>query len=103
MKVVAVNGSPKANGNTAYALNVVLEAIKAQGIAAEMITLGSKNYRPCIGCGACGKNRNRQCAFSDDGANTIFEAMFAADGILLGSPVYFAGMTGNMKAFLDRG
>lgn len=102
MKVVAVNGSPNEQGNTAIALGAVTDALESQGIETRTFCLGKSNIRACIGCRQCFKLKNKKCVFDDDGANEIIAAMAEADGILLASPTYFAGISGNMKGFLDR-
>ncbi len=102
MKVVAINGSAKANGNTAQAIAIVAEELKAQGIETEILTIGTAPVRGCIGCGACRKSQNNQCAFDDDITNAYIKKMMEADGILLASPTHYAGITGSMKSFLDR-
>lgn len=102
MKVVAFNGSPRANGNTAYALNVVGEELKKEGIEFEVIHVGNKTIRGCIACMGCVKNQNERCVIANDEVNDWIQKMKEADGILLGSPVYYAGIPGTMKSFLDR-
>lgn len=102
MKVVAVNGSPKSNGNTAQAIDVAAKELEARGIETEILTIGIQPVRGCIGCGACGRNKNGRCVFDDDITNGFIEKMRGADGILLGSPTHYAGITGSMKSFLDR-
>ncbi len=102
MKVLAINGSPKKDGNTAHALNLVLEEVAAAGIETEILHLGAKPIRGCIGCGKCAEKQNERCIFDDDIVNEGIQKMKAADGIILGSPVYFAGLSGSLKSFLDR-
>lgn len=103
MKVVAINGSPKKEGNTAQALKVLLGEVEEKGIETELITIGHKDIRGCIGCGRCRDAQNGTCvAFSGDTVNEVFPKLAAADAIVLGSPTYFAGVNGTMKAFLDR-
>ncbi len=102
MKVIAINGSPKAEGNTFHALNTVLTELNNQGIETEIIHVGNKSIRGCMGCGQCVKNMNEKCALSDDIVNDSIQKLKEADGILLGSPVYYAGVNGTMKSFLDR-
>ena len=99
MLVLAINGSPKPNGNTAQALNAALEPISRAGIQTCLKTVGGLNVRGCTGCGAC--RRGAACAL-DDGAGEIFELMRAADGLIIGSPVYYGGITGQLKCLLDR-
>ena len=102
MKVLAINGSPKTHGNTAFALELVLQEIRNEGIDAELITIGQKDIRGCIGCGQCGEKKNGRCCAFDDTVNALLPKLVEADGIVLGSPVYFAGINGTLKAFLDR-
>lgn len=101
MKVLMVNGSPKKQGVTKKSLLVVAERLEAAGVEVEWFELGNKPVRGCIGCGGCGKNGGR-CVFADDGANDLIEAILAADGVIVGSPVYFAGANGALLALLDR-
>ena len=102
MKVVAINGSPKRNGNTALALDAISEVLEAEGIRAERMDVGGERLHGCSGCGACRQKANRKCRLDDDGLNDRLETLFAADGIILGSPVYYAGINGALKSFLDR-
>ena len=101
MKVLLVNGSPKANGNTARALAEVAEQLNAEGIDTEAFQLGAKPIRDCIGCGQCGKLGGR-CTFDDDVVNELIAAAEQADGFVFGSPVYYAAPNGALCAFLDR-
>lgn len=102
MKVVAINGSPNKNGNTAFAIESVARELKAAGIEVEVLQVGSENIRGCTACGGCIRNRNEKCVVANDNVNEYIQKMKAADGILLCSPVYFSGIAGTMKAFLDR-
>lgn len=102
MKVVAINGSPKSNGNTALGLAKVMDALEAEGIQTERIDIGGRAIHGCVACGGCGKNKNRKCVLDDDGVNEWLEPIFTADGVLLGSPVYYAGVNGALKSMLDR-
>lgn len=102
MKVVAFNGSPKPNGNTFHALQLVCAELEKQGIETEIITVGNKKISGCLACNKCVKNRDEQCSVKSDPVNEWIRKMKDADGILLGSPVHFASMSGNMKSFLDR-
>jgi len=101
MKVVMINGS-KPNGNTAFALSTVAKVLNGQGIQTEQFDIGRDPVHGCIGCGVCAKQQNRQCRFTDDILNSWLPAMFEADGLLIGSPVYYAGINGALKACLDR-
>lgn len=100
MKVIAINGSPRADGNTAYAISLVLEQLEKEGIETEVIQVGNKAIRGCIGCGGC--SRDGHCVFQDDQVNEWADKMAAADGLLIGTPVYYAGINGTLKSFLDR-
>ena len=103
MKVVAINGSPHAEGNTYHALRLVLTELENQGIETEMIHIGVKPLHSCMACGACYKRKDGTCALGDaDGMNEWVEKIKKADGILLGSPVHFSGISGAMKCFCDR-
>lgn len=102
MKVVAFNGSPKENGNTAAALKLVAAELEKGGITVEIVHLGKEIIRGCIACGACVKSRNERCIIESDNVNDYIQLMKGADGILFGSPVHFASMGGTMKSFLDR-
>lgn len=102
MNVVAFNGSPRKDGNTAMLIRTVLAAVDAHGIATEMVQVGGKSIRGCIACYRCIENKDRRCAVDKDMLNDCVDRMIAADGIILGSPVYFAGMTPEIKALIDR-
>lgn len=101
MNVIAINGSPKAEGNTYHALKTVTEELEKQGISTEIIHVGNKKIQGCIACGWCQQNKNERCVI-DDEVNEIIQKMKKADGIIIGSPVYFASIAGTMKSFLDR-
>lgn len=101
MKVLGINGSARRNGNTAMIMNIVLDELHKCGIKTELIQLADSMIQPCKGCFACRGNGN--CIFKNDPFADIFEKMVQADGILLGSPVYSADVSANMKAFLERG
>lgn len=102
MKVVAFNGSPTKEGNTYHALMTVCRELEAQGIETELVQVGSAPVRGCVSCRMCGKNRDEKCVLPDDGVNGYIQKMKEADGILLGSPVHYSGISGTMKCFLDR-
>lgn len=99
MKVLLINGSPKAKGNTAFALNQMADVFADHGIETEIIHVGSQNIRGCTGCGSCFKTG--KCVI-DDMVNEFAPKFEAADGIVLGSPVYYASANGTLVAFLDR-
>jgi len=102
LKVVAINGSARADGNTAALLRRALEEIGRAGIETELIQLAGKDVRPCQACYRCAALKNRRCGITDDAVNDCIAAMDSADGILLGSPTYFADVTGHMKSLIDR-
>jgi multimeric flavodoxin WrbA len=102
MKVIAFNGSPRRNGNTNRALQVVLEELTGEGIDTELVQMGSEDIAPCQACGVCGQKKDRKCKRKDDKVNEWVEKIAAADGIVIGSPVYFGSMNAQTKAFIDR-
>lgn len=102
MKVVAFNGSPNTKGNTYHALKLVCDELEKEGIETEIICIGNKRISGCLACNGCVKNKNEQCIINGDDVNLWIQSMKEADGILLGSPVHYASMSGNMKSFLDR-
>ena len=99
MKVIAINGSPKSKGNTYLALKTVCDELTNQNIETEIIHIGNMNIQGCIACNKCSEG---QCIFSDDKLREIFDKIHHADGLILGSPVYYSGIAGTMKCFLDR-
>ncbi len=102
MKVTAFNGSARKDSNTAIMLNVALEALNKQGIETELYQLAGKQIRGCIACYKCMENKDQRCAVKKDVANECIEKMLASDGLLLGSPTYFADVSTEMKALIDR-
>jgi multimeric flavodoxin WrbA len=102
MKVIAFNGSPRKNGNTNRALEVVLEELAAEGFETELVQMGSEEVAPCQACGECGRKKDRRCKREEDKVNEWIERMAEADGIIIGSPVYFGSMSAQTKAFIDR-
>ena len=102
LKVVAVNGSPRADGNTAMLVEATLEPLRAAGIECEQIQLAGKTVGGCTACAVCRKVADRRCHGRDDFGNEVIEALDSADGILLASPVYFADITPELKAIIDR-
>ena len=99
MKALLINGSPHANGCTASALGVVAKELQDNGIEAEIAHVGNKNIRGCIACFKC--KETGRCVF-DDMVNELAPKFEEADALVIGSPVYYAGMTGTMNSFLDR-
>jgi multimeric flavodoxin WrbA len=102
MKVIALNGSPHKNGNTAYALQVAGKALQEEGIDFEVVEIGGNHIRGCIACNKCSDNEDGKCGITTDILNETLLRMKEADGIILASPVYYSGIAGTMKCFLDR-
>ena len=100
MKVFAINGSPRKEGNTAHMLNTVLTACKKAGYETEIYQAGGRPVMGCLACGGCGKDIGR-CT-TDDWVNEVYQKMKAADAILIGSPTYFSDLTAETKAVIDR-
>jgi multimeric flavodoxin WrbA len=102
MKVLAINGSARKDGNTAMLVNLALEEIKAQGIETEMVQLSGVPLRGCVACYQCFEKKDKRCAVTGDAMNGYIEKMVEADGIILASPTYFADITAELKALIDR-
>jgi len=102
MKVIAFNGSARKDGNTSILLNMVSEELKAEGIETEIYALAGKPIQGCIACYKCFENKNKRCAVEKDIINECIQKMIEADGILLGSPTYFADVSAGMKALIER-
>ena len=102
MKALAINGSPHKDGNTAFALQQIGDSLKEEGIDFEMAHIGHKAVHGCIACNKCAHSANGKCASFDDAVNEVLPLMRDADALLLGAPVYYAGIAGTMKCFLDR-
>jgi multimeric flavodoxin WrbA len=102
LKVVAFNGSPRKDGNTAILLRRVLSMLEAEGVETELIQLGGQQIHGCMACGTCRKIQNRECKIVNDPVNGFIAKMAEADGIILGSPTYFSMMTPELKALIDR-
>ncbi|MDU2065394.1 MAG: flavodoxin family protein [Sporomusaceae bacterium] len=102
MKVLGINGSARRNGNTAILLNKVFAELQQAGIETEMLQLGGEGIQGCMACYGCVNSRDQKCVITEDIVNISLQKMMAADGIILGSPTYFADVTSDMKAFIDR-
>ena len=102
MKVIAFNGSARKEGNTAILLNLVLDELKAEGIETELYSLAGKPVQGCIACFKCFEKKNKRCNVEKDIINECIQKMVEADGILLGSPTYFADVSASMKALIER-
>jgi multimeric flavodoxin WrbA len=102
MKVVAFNGSPRKDGNTNSLIRRALAALEAEGIETELVQLAGQQIHGCTACGTCRKIQNKECKIVNDNVNLYIKKMAEADGIILGSPTYFAMMTPELKALCDR-
>ncbi len=102
MKVLGFNGSPRKDGNTGILIHKVFQELEKEGIETELVQLSHKTIHGCIACYKCLKNKDQRCAVNDDAANDYIEKMSQAQGIVLGSPVYFMDVTPEIKALIDR-
>lgn len=100
VKVLILNGSPKADGCTATALNEMIETFHGEGVGTELIHVGNKAIRGCVSCGFCSKNG--RCVFDDDLVNEVAAKFEEADGLVVGSPVYYGSPNGSILSFMDR-
>lgn len=102
MTVLLINGSPHERGNTYQALNEAALALNEQGIETDIVWIGTKPLRGCIACGTCTVKGNGHCVFNDDLCNMVIDKMNAADGLIVGSPVYYGTPTGNILNLVHR-
>jgi multimeric flavodoxin WrbA len=102
MKVLLINGSPKVNGCTYTALCEVVKELEKENIETEIFHVGNKPIRGCMACNGCSKDDSGKCVFNDDTVNIALEKAKAADGFIFGSPVHYAGASGQITSFLDR-
>ncbi len=102
MKVLLINGSARQNGNTFLALNEIANQLKCEGIDSEIVQIGAKAVRGCIGCGQCSVKGNNRCVFDDDICNHISEKMAECDALVVGSPVYYGQPNGTVLSLLQR-
>ena len=102
MKVTAFNGSARKDGNTAIMIRAAFVELEKAGIETELIQLAGKNIRGCTACGKCFDNKNKKCVVDNDIVNMCIAKMLDSDGIILGSPTYFADVSTEMKALIDR-
>ena len=100
MKVIAFNGSPNSNGVSAHGVSIIAAELKKEGIETEIIQIGNLKIQGCLACRKC--RELGRCVIADDPVNECFEKMQKADGIILASPVYYGGIAGTYKSFLDR-
>jgi multimeric flavodoxin WrbA len=101
MKVIAINGSPRRDGNTAILIKEVFKILESHGIETEMIQLGNKLVHGCTACMKCKDIQDGKCHIKNDHLNLCLQKMVEADGIIIGSPVYFADVTTEIKALID--
>ena len=101
MKVVAFNGSPRREGNTRLLIESVFSVLEKEGIETELVQLGNKKVHGCTACAICKEITDRKCHIKNDYLNFCIEKMVEADGIIIGSPVYFADVTTEVKALID--
>lgn len=102
MKVVVFNGSPRNEGVTHKCLNIVMDELKSAGIEVDYNWIGMDKLQGCISCYKCAQNRDKKCAVKTDKLNDYLEKMLGADGIILGSPTFFADTSARMKALIER-
>ncbi|MDD4280924.1 MAG: flavodoxin family protein [Candidatus Methanofastidiosa archaeon] len=102
MKVVAFNGSPRWEGNTDRLIRKVLSVLEAEGIETEIVHIGGRDIHGCTACMRCREMRNERCKLETDKINEYIQLMKRADGIIIGSPTYFADITPETKALIDR-
>jgi multimeric flavodoxin WrbA len=102
MKVMGFNGSARKDGNTSLLIQKVFDELGAEGIETKLVNLGPKSVRGCMACMKCHENKDGHCVQNKDDLNDWLDEMKAADGIILGTPVYFADLSGQIKCFMDR-
>ncbi len=102
MKVIAFNGSARKDGNTAILINQVFSELAKQDIETEMMQLSGQKIKGCIACYKCFENKDQRCSVKKDIVNDCIEKMLQADGIILASPTYFADVSAELKALIDR-
>ena len=102
MKVVAINGSPRKKGNTFFSLMKVMEILKLEGIDTELVQLSGKNLHGCVACYRCMDKKDGKCYGVKDDMQGVIDKITKADGVLIGSPVYFGSVSTEVKALIDR-
>ena len=101
MKILGINGSPRKNGNTRILIEKAMEPLREAGFETAIFQLGGKQVHGCTACGKCREIQDKQCRIKNDVLNKCITEMLKADAIILGSPVYFADVTTEMKALID--
>jgi multimeric flavodoxin WrbA len=102
MKAVAINGSPRPGGNTEVLLKKVLEPLAGAGWSTEYLKIGGRPVRGCMACFKCWEKKDMHCVIVQDTMNDFLDKIYAADAVILGSPTYFADVSTEIKALLDR-
>jgi multimeric flavodoxin WrbA len=102
LKVVAFNGSPRKEGNTAILVNAVFSELQKEGITCELVQLSGERIRGCSACGKCFEQKNLRCNIDDDIVNDCIARMTESDGIILASPTYITDVSSEMKALIER-
>jgi multimeric flavodoxin WrbA len=102
MRVLGISGSPRHGGNTDILVNTALEVLAAEGIETEFLSLAERPVKPCVACAGCFKAEDIRCVLNDPAFEGVLEKFAAADGVLVGSPVYFGSATPQTMALLDR-
>ncbi len=102
MRVLGISGSPRHGGNTDFVIKMALDLLAAEGLETEFVSLADHPVQPCLACGRCQQSETVQCLQDDPAFEGMLEKFQAADGILIGSPVYFGSATPQMMALLDR-
>ncbi|HMK60737.1 MAG TPA: flavodoxin family protein [Dissulfurispiraceae bacterium] len=102
MKAIAINGSPRRGGNTEHLLKKVLEPLASAGWNTEYFQIGGKSVRGCMACFKCFERKDNRCVVNKDTMNEYLGKIYASDAVILGSPTYFADVSSEMKALLDR-
>lgn len=102
MKVTAFNGSPRKNSNTSVLIKQVFLPLEAAGIECELVDIAGEIQRGCMACGKCRVNLDKKCAIDEDIVNECIEKMLESDGMIIGSPTYFATLNAETKALIDR-
>jgi multimeric flavodoxin WrbA len=102
MKVAAFNCSPREDGNTFIALNIILDELKNEGIQTELFQIGSSQIKGCRACMRCRETRDGYCSIKSDNLNQALAAMYSSEGFIIGSPTYFGSVTAEAKGFIDR-
>lgn len=102
MRILLVNGSPRKNGTTRAALEVVMETLREQGMETDYMWIGNKPVQDCTACGVCRKKKDNRCAMDPDIVNVLLQKAAEADGYVFGTPVHYAHPTGSLLSILDR-